>query len=65
LAACVNTVLWVAAAVAVCICELAGRTLRRGWPTAAQLLRAARGHALSRLALVIGWVWLGWHVFAR
>jgi hypothetical protein len=29
------------------------------------MLRSARGHLAGRLVLVIGWVWLGWHVFAR
>ncbi len=60
-----NVVLWVAAAVALCACEVAGRSLDHGWPTAAQLLRIARRHLAGRVVLVIGWLWLGWHVFAR
>jgi len=60
-----NTVLWVVAAIALCASELASRMLKRGWPTAADLARGARGHVAGRVVLVIGWVWLGWHVFAR
>jgi hypothetical protein len=60
-----NTALWGVAAVALVMCEVASRTFKRGWPTAAGLLGGARGHVAGRLVLVIGWVWLGWHVFAR
>jgi len=60
-----NIALWLAAAVALGMCEVASRKLRRGWPTAAQILRGARGHRAGRVVLVVGWVWLGWHVFAR
>jgi hypothetical protein len=61
----VNTTLWVVAAVALVMCEAASRTLGHGWPTAAELLSSARGHLAGRLVLVVGWIWLGWHVFAR
>ncbi|MGD0439467.1 MAG: DUF6186 family protein [Acidimicrobiales bacterium] len=57
--------LWFVAIGGVCICELASRTLKRGWPTAADLFAGARSNVLGRLVLVIGWIWLGWHVFAR
>jgi hypothetical protein len=60
-----NTVLWVVAAIALCTTELASRVLKRGWPSAAALVRGARGHLAGRLVLGIGWIWLGWHVFAR
>jgi hypothetical protein len=60
-----NIVLWLVAAGALGACEVASRRIRRGWPTAAHVLRSARGHLAGRLVLVIGWVWLGWHVFAR
>jgi uncharacterized protein DUF6186 len=61
----VNLVLWVLVAGALGACELAARTLRRGWPTAGELLRRARGHLAGRLVLIVAWLWLGWHVFAR
>ena len=60
-----NIVLWLVAAGALGACEVASRRIRRGGPTAGQVLRSARGHLAGRLVLVIGWVWLGWHVFAR
>ena len=60
-----NDVLWLATAGLFCACEAASRTLKRGWPTAAQILRRARQHLAIRVVLVLGWVWLGWHVFAR
>jgi Family of unknown function (DUF6186) len=38
-------------------------------PTAVPTLRAVVGSIVSNLAgrilLVIGWMWLGWHLFAR
>lgn len=60
-----NLALWMLVAVAFGACELSGRTLGRGWPTAAELLRRARGHLAGRLVLILAWLWLGWHVFAR
>lgn len=60
-----NAFVWVVGAVALCTCELASRVLKRGWPTAVNLLGTLRGHVFGRLALVIAWIWLGWHVFAR
>jgi hypothetical protein len=61
----VNVALWLVAAGALCACEVAARSFDHGWPTAAQLLRSAREHLAGRLVLVIAWLWLGWHVFAR
>ena len=60
-----NVVLWLASAFMLGACEMASRRLEHGWPTAAQLLNCARRRLAGRLVLVIGWVWLGWHVFAR
>ena len=60
-----NDVLWLVAAGFLGGCEVVSRTLQRGWPTAAQVLRRAREHLAIRVVLVLVWVWLGWHVFAR
>jgi hypothetical protein len=40
---------------------------RRGGPPArlAALLRALGDHGLARFLLLAGWLWLGWHLFAR
>ena len=38
---------------------------RTNWMTLADALNAlTRGRAV-RIAVVVGWVWLGWHLFAR
>jgi hypothetical protein len=29
------------------------------------LVRSVLQHAVPRLALLLGWMWLGWHLFAR
>ena len=60
-----NLVLWLSAAGALAACEVAGRVLDHGWPTAAGILRTVRGHLGGRVAVVLVWLWLGWHVFAR
>lgn len=60
-----NIALWVVAACALVVCEVASRRLDHGWPTATQLLGSARGHLVGRLVLILAWLWLGWHVFAR
>ena len=60
-----NVALWLVAAGALGACEVASRRFDHGWPTAAQLLRSARGHLAGRLVLIIAWLWLDWHVFAR
>ncbi len=60
-----STALWLAVAGALAFCEVAARRLKRGWPTAAQLLDRALSHIGGRLVLVAAWLWLGWHVFAR
>ena len=39
-----------------------------GWAGVARpraLLRAATAPPVARVALVLGWMWLGWHLFAR
>ncbi len=60
-----NDALWLVAAGGLCACEAAARLADHGWPTAARLVGGARTNAWSRAALVLGWLWLGWHVFAR
>ncbi len=60
-----NLVPWLAAGGLLGACEVAGRALNRGWPTATSLLSEARGHLAGRVVLIVCWLWLGWHVFAR
>jgi hypothetical protein len=61
----VSLLLWLCAAAALAACEAAGRCLDHGWPTSAQLLRALRAQLPGRVVLIMAWVWLGWHTFAR
>ncbi len=60
-----NIALWIAAGVALGGCEAAGRLLDHGWPTTTELVRRARLRVGGRVMLGLGWLWLGWHVFAR
>jgi hypothetical protein len=58
-----NLVLW-----AVICAALAGwqiLTARRQLPTIATVVRRAREWWPSRLVLLLGWAWLGWHLFVR
>jgi hypothetical protein len=43
----------------------AGRAQRFGFARLADLTDALRSHASVRLALVLAWVWVGWHLLAR
>jgi hypothetical protein len=44
--------------------ELVARTGRRT-STISEALSAILSRTSLRLALVLGWMWLGWHAFAR
>lgn len=44
---------------------LAGRTGRLGLVRPGELLDAVRASAPARLAIVLAWAWLGWHLLAR
>ena len=54
------------AAVAVCavVLEAAARRSPR-WPRLGDILDAVVRHWPSRVVLLAGWLWLGWHLFAR
>ncbi|MGD1012232.1 MAG: DUF6186 family protein [Acidimicrobiales bacterium] len=56
---------WICAAAVLCGCAIAGRVFARGWPTAGLLLNEARASLAGRAGLVIAWLWVGWHFFAR
>ena len=34
-------------------------------PTARAMLHAMTGNAAGRAAVLMGWLWLGWHLFVR
>jgi hypothetical protein len=43
----------------------AGRAHRLGLAPAGEVLDAARRSVSGRLAVVLAWAWLGWHLLAR
>jgi Family of unknown function (DUF6186) len=46
--------------------EVGARTgLHRSLPTLDEVVAAAVGAPAARVALVLGWMWLGWHLFVR
>ena len=56
---------WAILAAALLAIGLATAASRGRWPTLAALARAAASHPVARGALLLGWMWLGWHAFAR
>lgn len=44
---------------------LAGRTHRLGLASLGEVTDALRSSTLCRIALVLGWGWVGWHLLAR
>jgi hypothetical protein len=47
------------------VLTLAGRAGRLGLVPPGELLDALRSLLPARLAIVLGWAWLGWHFLAR
>ena len=56
---------FVALAVAGLALYLAGRARRLGLVPLGEVMDAARSSLPGRLAVALGWVWLGWHILAR
>jgi Family of unknown function (DUF6186) len=54
-----------ALAVAAVALYAAGRAHRLGLAPLGEVVAAARASLPGRLALALGWVWLGWHLLAR
>lgn len=44
---------------------LAGRRHRLGLVPLGDVVDAARSRTPARMALVLGWAWVGWHFLAR
>lgn len=62
--------IWAAVGVGLLASELAARFLRPGsgppgLATAADVLDRLSGTTARLLAVFVGWMWLGWHFFAR
>lgn len=54
-----------ALAVAAVTLYLAGRARRLGLAPLGEVIDVARSSLPGRLAVALGWVWLGWHLLAR
>jgi Family of unknown function (DUF6186) len=56
---------YAALAVSAVALQLAGRARRLGLVPLGEVVAAVRGSLAGRLALGLGWAWLGWHLLAR
>jgi hypothetical protein len=61
----VSLAIWATLFVAVVALEVAGRRRLGALAPLGQVLRALRDAPVGRGVLVLLWMWLGWHVFAR
>ena len=61
----VTFVIWGVLVVAALALEGAGRRRVGGLVPLSRVLRAARAPVVGRVALLLAWMWLGWHLFAR
>ena len=56
---------WSALLIAALVLETLGRRDTTTFAPLKGVLRALRSASLGRGALVLAWIWLGWHLFAR
>jgi Family of unknown function (DUF6186) len=61
----VTLVVWVALGMAVVVTQLAGSISGGRFPGLGVLVGRAASHRVGRLGLLLAWMWLGWHAFAR
>lgn len=57
--------IWAVIAAAAVLLEVLGRRGLGGLAPAHQALQRLRSSMAGRIALLVAWMWLGWHVFAR
>jgi len=57
--------IWVLLAAALSALEIAGRLGLFGLAPFGRTLAALRNSAVGRAALIVLWMWVGWHLFAR
>ena len=57
--------IWAALAAGVVSLEVVGRLGRFQLAPLSRVLAVLRDRPLGRAALVVAWMWLGWHLFAR
>ena len=61
----VGVAFWVALVVACVLVDLAAQAVPRPIADAGELVRLISGPPLARVALIAGWAYAGWHLFAH
>ena len=56
---------WAVLAAATLAVELIGHFVARRFPTAGELFSMLARSRVLRWTLLLGWAWLGWHLFVR
>ncbi len=56
---------WIALVTALGLLQAAAVASRGRIPTLDALVRRVAANAWSRTVLLLGWMWVGWHLFAR
>ena len=56
---------YAAIAAAMLLCQVIGLLGPRDWPTVGKLIDFFTRAGVGRIAVMIVWLWLGWHVFVR
>ena len=56
---------WGLVGIGLVICLLVTALSRERIPTLGATVRRITASRVGRVVLVIGWMWLGWHAFAR
>lgn len=56
---------WIVLGLAMLVAEMAGLLSGRRFPTLGDVLSFLMRSRVGRWFVLIGWVWLGWHLFVR
>jgi hypothetical protein len=61
----ITLTIWAVLGGAAVVAELIGLFLSRPFPTISALFRVVERSKVLRWILLLGWFWLGWHLFVR
>jgi hypothetical protein len=61
----VTFVVWAVLALALVACEVAAKLAPARWPSAGSVVRRLQGRVAGRVVVLLVWMWLGFHAFAR
>jgi hypothetical protein len=61
----VTLVVWAALGLALVVVQLTASMSRGTLPGVGALVGRVRRNPVGRVLLVLAWMWLGWHAFAR